>query len=501
MDRFEQIDDVETLKQVARLLEAENRRLHERMRELIRRLATLEGADGRRQLELELEDLQVQLERLQKRMFAASSEKRSREASPPAAPPPKRGHGPRPQLDLPRVAEVHDLAPDDRACPTCEGTLEPMGDETEDADEVTVVRRQFVVVTHKRKKYRCRCNAAVVTAPAPPKLIAGGRYSVDFAVSVAVDKYLDHAPLERQARAMGRDGLVVDSQTLWDQILALAGHLEPSYEALHRRALTDEVLGADETWWRLMDRSAGARWWAWCLASRDAVFYRILPSRSGDAAKKLLGDYRGVVVCDGYGAYDVLARGSPGLVLAHCWAHVRRKFVEIEAHYPAECGRALDLIGQLYAVERAAPPHDRLDGDERPGALALRARLRADNSRPVIDELLAWARAQRSTRESALRKAVEYMTGMWPGLVRFLDDPRIPLDNNRTERSLRGSVVGRKNHYGSRSERGTKVAALFYSLVETAKLCGVDEASYLREAAVRAIRAPGAVLLPHELAR
>ena len=115
---------------------------------------------------------------------------------------------------------------------------------------------------------------------------------------------------------------------------------------------------------------------------------------------------------------------------------------------------------------------------------------------PAVHE---WALAQSALPESALRNAIDYMLGLWPGLIRFLDDPRIPLDNNRVERQLRGPVVGRKNHYGSRSARGTEVSALFYSVLETAKLVGIEPKAYLAHAARIAIRQPGTSVFPHEL--
>ena len=105
---------------------------------------------------------------------------------------------------------------------------------------------------------------------------------------------------------------------------------------------------------------------------------------------------------------------------------------------------------------------------------------------------------QRALPRSSLGKAIAYTSGLWPGLVRFLGDPKIPLDTNGVERALRGVVVGRKNHYGSRSERGTRVAALLYSLIESAKLAGVEPRAYLAEAARRAIRSPGTVTLPRD---
>jgi transposase len=293
---------------------------------------------------------------------------------------------------------------------------------------------------------------------------------------------------------------VTDSQTLWDQINALARVLEPSYTALARYVVSAEMLGADETWWRVMVQPKAKRWWAWTLAREDAVVYRILDSRSQEAARQVLGDYRGIVMADGYGAYDALARGSPGFTLAHCWAHVRRKYVEAEPHAPAPCQAVLALIGQLYAVEaQVSPLPADATAEDRASTQGLRARLRDEQSRGLVREIRDWALAQQVLPGSSVGRAISYMLGLWAGLTRFLDDARIPIDNNHTERGIRGMVLGRKNHYGSRSQRGTEVAALFYSLVESAKLCGVDPKAYLLTAARAALVDRGAVTLPREL--
>ena len=135
-----------------------------------------------------------------------------------------------------------------------------------------------------------------------------------------------HLPLERQARAMGRKGLDVDSQTLWDQLGALARHLTPTYEALCAKVLASDVVFMDETHWRLMDTDGSHRWWTWGVASDDAAAYWIRDHRSKDAATEVLGTYTGVLMSDGYAGYEALARGAPGIRPVHCWAHVRRKF-------------------------------------------------------------------------------------------------------------------------------------------------------------------------------
>jgi hypothetical protein len=190
----------------------------------------------------------------------------------------------------------------------------------------------------------------------------------------------------------------------------------------------------------------------------------------------------------------VLGARRPGFALAHCWAHTKRKFEATATDWPTACGEIDALIGDLYAVERLVP--GRFPGDA--AAQALRHQLRQERSRPITDRIKAWAPEQVGLPRSELGKAVRYMLERWTGLTRFLDNPCISLDNNAAERVLRGPVVGRKNHYGSKSLRGTEVAALFYSLVESAKLARVDPAKYLRAAAEAAIRG-GTALLPHQM--
>src|SRR5947199_2931604 len=282
---------------MALLLEAENARLHRRLGELTRALAQATGAT-QAQLELEVQRLQAQLAARTRALFGPSSERRgggTRDDA-PSAPAPRRGHGPRAQAGLPLVEVVHTRADEAAPCPQCGGTLEPWREQYEEAEEIDVVERSFRIVRHRRQKYRCRCGACLVTAPGPAKLVPGGRYSVDFAVTVAVAKYLDHLPLARQVRQMARVGLVVDTQTLWDQLLALSHHLTPTYEALVADVLTAPVLGADETTWQLMEpggrRRGGSgrsvvrtRW-------RTAPARHAVGRRRGHGARRLPGDRR-----------------------------------------------------------------------------------------------------------------------------------------------------------------------------------------------------------------
>jgi len=168
-------------------------------------------------------------------------------------------------------------------------------------------------------------------------------------------------------------------------------------------------------------------------------------------------------------------------------AHVYRKFEEAAPDHP-EAQLALKWIGELYAIDERAE-----------GVLDKRAELRRTESTAVIATRKTWLWQQAVLKTLSIGNAAAYVVANWDRLRRFLRDARIPLDNNATERGIRGPVVGRKNHYGSKSKRGTEVASVFYSLLETAKLRNVDPARYLRDAALADAR--GEVLLPGDLPR
>lgn len=456
--RLETEKDPEVLRKAAMLLDAENRRLTKKIVELTQRLMRAEGRE-QSELRLELADIEAQLAAARHRLFGDSSERRPK-AKPDRPEKARTGHGPRPQPSLPIVEKVHELEESVRCCPECDGLLQPMKEQYEESEEIEVIERRFVLVKHRRQKYRCACNAHVETAPAPSKLVPGGRYSLGFAVEVAVAKYGDHLPLERQAAIMGREGLRVDSQTLWDQIAALADVLKPIHDALGEHLRSGRIIHADETPWRMLS-GAKKRWQCWGAAGEDGVYYRIADTRGQRAAAELIGGFEGYLVADGYKVYERLARDGPNLTLAACWAHARRKYVEVDEQQPGRCTEILDLIGELYAVEREVPT-GRLGGGAADERLALRAKLRSERSREIVARIKAWALATAPTAlpRSSLGKAIRYMLELWEPLTRFLDEPRVPLDNNAAERALRGVVVGRKNHYGSKSRRGAEVAAV-----------------------------------------
>jgi transposase len=514
IDEIASSGDLERIRSIAlelslreRSLRGENEVLLAEIVRLTRLLA--EATDGDRQLSLNLEirRLNEQLAEKNRELFGPSrSERRPRtkeEAPKPKEGQKKRGHGPTEQTRLPITEIVHTLDPEARVCPCCSLALPEMAGQTDDSEQVTLSERRIVLVRHRRTKYRCGGCGFVDMATAPAPVVPGGRYSPEFAAAVAVDKYADHLPLERQVVRFARQGLDVTSQTLWDQLLAVYHLLLPVWFALQAHLLRKGIVGVDESPWRLMKKGPSLRWWVWALVGDDAVFYMLAPTRGSDAARALLEDYSGVVMADGYSVYRSLERlgkeaeqlplvalepgalPRPRYTLVTCWMHARREFVQAEKNYP-EAGVALDLIAELYAIEARA---DKEAAGDHALLLDARERLRTAESKPVVAKLRTWLDEQNPVPRLKMAEAVGYLRNQWDWLIRFLEDPRVPLDNGASERRMRGPVLGRKNHYGSRSELGTRVAATLYSIVETCKLLAVNPEAYL-VAAIKEAQGP-----------
>lgn len=523
MAAIEHETDVDKLRQLVQLQQAELEKLYARLSALTAELATLKGTKRAEQLELELKLLREQLEARTRALFGPRSEKRRRRGRPPRKDTPQTGHGPTEQPQLRIIEQTHVLPEDERACPAtkCDGTLVESG-LSEDSDEVDIIRREYVIRRHARPKYRCPKCSYIEAMEGPPRLIPGGRYSEDFAVQVVCDKYANHLPLDRQRRMMRDRGLLISTATLCDLVRRVAGICEPTWHALRTRALDSDAIGLDESRWKLLvapegdkgkprRRPRSTKQWLWSLVGDEAVYIHIDPKRNEAVADEMLGDYAGVIMVDGFSSYPSLVRkrqkaGSP-LRIAFCWAHVRRKFINAEENYP-EASDGLDLIDELYAIEEQARVVAALSGGDDPAAhhialLEARRNLRAD-ARPILERFVEWMNGIECLPASALGRAIAYTVKRIDGLSVFLDEPAVPLDNNHTERSLRGPVVGRKNHYGSRSPDGLHDAEVLYSLVESARHIGMSPVLYLRTLVRRAVRAPVPeefVLLPGDLAR
>ena len=477
---IEHESDIERLRQLALLQKSQLERLVTMLARKCAELQKLKGGEDELQLTLKLlEDAQKQVAQADELTKAGRGQRGERE-SPREQ---QRGHGPTEQPALERVQLRCELDEADRACPHCGDRLEPLAGQAERSEMIDVVEVKYQVVQVERQKYVCKCGSAVETAPGPERAIDGGRYSLRFALKVAFDKYVAHLPLERQARLMAHAGLEVTSQTLWDQCWAATRLLEPTYDAIFKRLRAGPVVGVDQTGWPDLEDKTLPPWQMWCLTAPGLVYHRIYDDKSAATFTALLGDYEGWVVADALGTHDAGARHCRGVKLAACWAHVLRRFRDAVADFP-DAQIILAWIQDLYRIDQKAPTMEE------------RGRLRKTESRDVLDKMRAWLLEQQQPKTTSFGAAVRYTLRQWGRLAAFVEDPVIWLDNNPTERALRGPVIGRRNHFGSKSVRGTEMAAILYSLVETAKVCGIDPIAYLVEVATRARRTPGAVLLP-----
>lgn len=344
--------------------------------------------------------------------------------------------------------------------------------------EITVIERTYKKIVHKRKKYIFKPSIGtdkeiIVTAKGPEKLMPGCGYSVDFAISVVCDKYQWHLPLNRQVELMEQKGLTgMTAKTLYGLSRTLAEHARRAkVPDKIRQDVFDAPLAvhADETPWPILsDHDSDG--YLWTICNIAGAYYRFEPSRSGKVIVEMMKGHTGPVLTDDFKGYDRLKRETK-CVLCHCWAHARRNFYEIRANHTEDCRTIITLMDKLFAIERRGRTFEQLKV------------LREVESRPLVAEIRQWLEEKRGKyllSEDEMGKAIRYILNNWGEFTVFLDDIRVPLTNNHAERSLRHSVLGRKNFYGSKSIDGADVAADHYTIIETCKLLSLDPAAYYR---------------------
>lgn len=398
----------------------------------------------------------------------------------PAAPKPGSGnHGRKPlPASLPRKRIVHDVAPEDRACPECGAERRPMGEEVR--EQLEYVPASLIILEHVRPKYACAgCAAHVVIAARLPEPIEKGLPGTGLLAHVITSKLADHLPLYRQEAIFRRHGVELARSTMCDWMAASAGLLEPVVKAMTRRVLSSKVIGTDDTPVTVQDHAGkGAkmgRLWAY-FGDRDNPFviYDYTPDRSRDGPERFLKHYlSGYLQSDAYAGYNGLH--ARGLVEVGCWAHARRKFHEARTSDPERSHAAIAWIGRLYAVEREAKDGDWDD--------ARRMAARTERSRPLLESFGAWLEGEtrKVLPKSPIGEAIAYARSNWIALMRYLESPYLSIDNNATENAIRPIALGRKNWLHLGSDRGGRTAATLLSLVQSCKALGNEPFAYLRD--------------------
>lgn len=386
---------------------------------------------------------------------------------------------------LPRERVEHEAA---CVCPACGGSnLTCIG--TDEREVLEYVPSHFKVVVHARPKLSCRDCETIMQPPMPWLPIARGLPGPGLLAHVLTAKYCDHLPLHRQSVIYARDGVELERSTLAGWVGQMTTLLQPLAETIARHVRAGEAIHADDTPVPVLDPGRGqtktGRLWVavrderpWGSGVPPAVFYRYAPDRKATQAVALLQDCRGYLHADGYAGFNSLYEadaitGKAQLVEVACWAHVRRKIFEV--HVATGSPAAHDLLERmsaLFAIEagiKGRPP-------------AERQAARAAHAVPLLDALKAAMEIAfaRGSKKSALGQAIRYALTRWPALLRYTTDGRLDMTNNAAERAIRPIAIGRKNWTFAGSDDGGRRAALMYTLIETAKLNGVDPEAYLR---------------------
>jgi len=459
---------------------------------LIKRL--LRHQFGRRSEQLSPDQLLLGIEDLEQTI--AENQAKQDAADPAADKPrprrearPNRNHGALP-AHLPRYEVLIDV--ERRDCPCCGGTLHVIDEER--SEQLDIVPAHLRVRVTRRPRYGCRaCEGAVVVAPAPERPIDGGLATEAMIAHVLVSKFADSLPLYRQSKMLERQGITLDRSTLSHWVGRACWWLTPLYDLMVSTALSAPKLFADDTTLPVLDPGRGktktGRLWCYAVDDRPwrgpghpVAAYVYTEDRKNIRPATHLSDFRGVLQVDGYAGFKRLAgdRADASVTLAFCWAHMRRPFYQFHASTQSPLAAAvLAKIAALYAIEAEIRGHP----------AEHRRQVRQERSRPIVEALHAWLQEHvgRVSAASDLAKAIHYALRHWTGLTAYLDDGRIEMDTNVVERVIRPITITRKNALFAGNDGGARHWAIAMTLIQSAKLNGVEPMAYLTDVLERIV--------------
>jgi transposase len=458
------------------------------------------------QLKQEIAALQAQLRLRKQQLFGRKADATTpvEGVAPRASSPRPRGQqrgrpGPkrRDYAQLPVVEQVLELPPEQQRCSGCGQPFAGFPG----TDDVTLL--EVEVRAHRRiyrrRRYRPTCSCGhhpgIVTAPPPAKVIPKSILGVSIWVIVLLDKFLFYRPTYRLLGDLATQGLDLSQGTLTDGLQRLLPLFEPLYDHLVEHSQQQALWHADETRWLVFatwDGKVGHRWYLWVFHAADVVVFVLSPGRSHEVPEEHFGPVEeGILVVDRYAAYQAMAQAKDGtIVLAFCWAHVRRDFLTAARSWPDHEAWALgwvERIGVLYEwndrrreAPRTTPLFIACDQELRRCVAAMERQREDELAQPEL--------------HPARCKVLESLRAHWTGLTVFVEHPEVPMDNNTAERSERGPVVGRKNYYGSGAAWSGRLAAMLFSLFQTLALWGINPrvwlTAYLRACAEAGGRVP-----------
>lgn len=323
-------------------------------------------------------------------------------------------------------------------------------------------------------------NPHIYQAKAPQAVIGGNHVGADMLAQMVIDKYRYHLPEYRQVKQYADIGVKLPTSTLNDWMHAVASKLDPVYEALRNDIRSSDYLQTDEVPWRIVDTPGKSRkGYAWQFLdsrpeSHGLYFLYMNGSRAGSVPRAELRDFHGAIQTDGYGVYDYFEL-QDNVTLLGCMAHVRRKFTDAQSSHPELAVQAVKWLTLLYELEanlRAeGATYDKIAEERRSKAI------------PIMDAMEKWMENVHTqcTPSDPMGKALDYAYKLWPRLRRYVLDGRYHIDNNPVERNQRPSVLGRKNYLFSKSDSGALDNAVFYSLIESCDIVGINPLQWLTD--------------------
>jgi transposase len=440
----------------------------------------------------QVQQLQGEIRELKRRLFGRKSET-SASSHPQREPTPQgpsrsrgqqrgsQGHGRRDHDHLPTAHEPCTLPEDQRCCPDCgEPYQEIPGTKDGHIFEVQVRAHRRVYHRHRyRRVCQCPGQPAIITASPPDKVIRKGTIGVSLWVLILQHKYEFFQPLHRVIAELRSSDMHLPSGTIVGGLKKLVPLFQPLYQALLEHNRQAKHWHSDETRWRVFvsqQDKAGFVWYLWVSVTAECVAFLLDPTRAHDVPEKHFAKSEGIMNVDRYSAYKAMAQVKEGkIILAFCWAHVRRDFLGVLTGWPELTDWAWEWIEQIAALYECN--NQRLDLEDGTSAYAAAEQ----KLRTQIEQMRQ--RRNRELAEPKLRqpqhKVLTSLQEHWAGLTVFVDHPEIPLDNNEAERRQRGPVVARKNYYGSGSIWSGRLAAMLFSLFQTLQMWGMDTGKWL----------------------
>ncbi len=459
---------------------------------------------------------------LQNRVFGKSSEKGNTVGSESKANTPssgrpkgqqagKPGHGRTTRPKLPVENDIIDLPENEKKCPTC-GLPHRRCEALDEKSDVIEVEVKAYIRRYHRPAYMpdpsCYCpgTPAIITAPPPPRLRPRSPYGVSFWVGVILTKFHYAQPTHRYLQDLRDQELPVSPGTIAGGLKALAPLFDPILEALYCQQMSEKLFHNDETRWEVfvtMEGKVGTRWYLWMTRSHSVIYYDIDPSRSAavpGAHFAGLQSERVIIVCDRYSAYKKLARLSDVILLAFCWAHVRRDFLDAGRSISELETWALEWkerIATLYHLNSLRLEHWQPDIPLEQQSADFQSRQQAlqESLQSVNDEATKFIALNACNKENSKKisteslsedvarnrqiKIVKSLLNHWSGLTLFLNHPEVPMDNNIGENAIRNPVIGRKNYYGSGSIWSAELAAMLFSIFQTLEMWGIPQRRWL----------------------